>query len=102
LYFNGDLLNLNSNHRVQKDEKTKCVTFLCISSCSDDDENETCMNCSAFVSTEVNGEVLSEANLLEQEVCGSILENTLSNPTQVVTMQVESNIHVTTTVYTCQ
>ena len=79
-----------------------CVTFLCISSCSDDDdENETCMTCSAVITTQADGVILSEANLLEQEVCGSNLENTLNNPTQVVTVQLESNTQVTTTVYTC-
>tara|TARA_B110000977_G_scaffold196757_2_gene277808 strand:- start:256 stop:516 length:261 start_codon:yes stop_codon:yes gene_type:complete len=78
-----------------------CVSFLSISSCSED-ENETCMNCSAVITTVAYDEVMTEAFLTMQEICGNQLEKVLANPTQTATFQSGSFTTTATTVYTCE
>lgn len=70
------------------------------SSCSDDEE-VGCKTCTAIVTQEVAGEVVSTTSMSASEFCDDDLETIEANPTTVITQEVGGVSQVVTTTYSC-
>ena len=64
-------------------------------------EDPGCQPCSAIITTEMDNEVISTANMTTTDLCGDQLQNVLDNPTQIVTVESLGIEQIVTTVYTC-
>lgn len=77
-------------------------------SCEDEDSNDTCMTCSAVVTTTWDGELQSEINVSPTDICGSQLESILNSPNNSTSVTTSYNTGtmivevVQVSVYTCQ